>query len=437
MYNDECYGVGMQTGHKAGSMSMGSHGGPRETVYLTKRVRTSDEFKHQQREHRQIMSKIHLVLISAQAVPNITPILDDRFRPDQVIMLVSKDMEQRADHLERIYKPRGIKVSRWPIDDAWDIEHIRFRVMELLERHEQDGIALNATGGTKPMSIAAYEVFREDDKPIFYVHPERDRLIWMHPGNQTSVDLADRIKLKEYLIAYGANEVKEIHKSGVPDSLRTLTAGLIANIGAYAPALSSLNWYAASADNRHLRSQELSRDLNGNHAFWELVKVFEAAGLLHQEGNRLGFKDEEARFIVNGGWLELHAYACCLNLKKSLGIQDVARSVEVSRQQRHNQVLNELDVALLKDNRLYLLECKTKGFSGNDRKHDEGAEVLYKLDSLRDLLGGLQAKAMLVSFKELNKHNRHRAKELKIEYCCHQDLKFLEEKIGQWLKKQG
>lgn len=427
----------MQTGHKAGSMSMGSHGGPRETVYLTKCMGMSEEINHRRREHRQIMNKIHLVLISAQAVPNITPILDDRFRPDQVIMLVSKDMEHRAGHLEKIYKPRGIKVSRWQIDDAWDVEHVRNRVMELLSEYERYDIVLNATGGTKPMSIAAYEVFRTFEKPIFYIHPEKDRLIWMHPGDRETVDLADRIKLKEYLMAYGADEVKETYKGGVSSNVRDLTLEFINHIHSYATVLPSLNWYAASADNRHLRSHEIGRELKSNHAFWEMLERFENAGLLHQDGNRLVFKDEESRFIVNGGWLELHAYACCLNLKKTLGIQDVARSVEVSRQQGTNKVENELDVALLYDNRLYLLECKTKGFSGNDRKHDEGAEVLYKLDSLRDRLGGLQAKAMLVSFKELKKHNRHRAKELKIDYCCHQDLKSLQEKIEFWIKKQG
>jgi len=100
-------------------------------------------------------------------------------------------------------------------------------------------------------------------------------------------------------------------------------------------------------------------------------------------------------------------------------------------------VLNEIDVALLKDNRLYLLECKTKRYSGQSKKHSEGADVLYKLDSIRDLLGGLQAKAMLVSIKKLQQYHLDRAKELNIEICCYQDLKFLEQKIDKWLNKGG
>jgi len=380
--------------------------------------------------------KTHLILISAQAVPNITPILDDRFKPEQVVMLVSDDMLKRSEYLEKIYKPRGIKVSRWKIDEPWDIEHIRNRIEDLLLENEYDTIALNATGGTKPMSIAAYEVFRENNLEIFYIHPEQDRLIWMHP-KRPSVDLADRIKLKEYFLAYGANEVNELYKGGVISSYRELTEELVKNIHTFEPALSSLNYYAAKSDNPRLLSPDIDSNLNRNYAFWELIELFEQTGLLRKEGHGIVFPDENSRFIVNGGWLELYTYACCLDLKKPNGIQDVCHSVEVSRQQGKNTVLNEMDVALLKDNRLYLLECKTKQFSGNGKKHSEGADVLYKLDSIRDLLGGLQAKAMLVNFKKLEYHHLDRAKELNIEICCYQDLKFLQEIIEQWLNKGG
>lgn len=139
----------------------------------------------------------HLILISAQAVANITPILDEQYRPRKVVMLVSDDMRQRADWLESVIRSRVSHINRWSIDNAWNIEHIRDQVIELLDAYPEN-IALNATGGTKPMSIAAYEVFREFDKPIFYVHPEHDRIIWMHPADQPGGDLADRLKLPEF-----------------------------------------------------------------------------------------------------------------------------------------------------------------------------------------------------------------------------------------------
>lgn len=375
--------------------------------------------------------KAHLVLVSAQAVPNFTPILDERFKPEEVIMLVTDDMRIFSESLERIYQPRGVKVSRWPINDPWDIEHIRHRIEALLVTKKNTDISLNATGGTKPMSIAAYEVFRENNLDIFYVHPEQDTLIWMYP-KRPSVDLADRIKLKEYLFAYGADKVKVQNKKGVDSSMRELSDELVSNIQRYESALSSLNYFAATADNPRLISAEIDKSFNGNYDFWDLVDLFRQAELLHRQGDRLRFPDKNARFLVNGGWLELYAYTCCLNLKKTSGIQDVSHSVEVSRKQGRNVVLNELDVALLKDNKLYVIECKTKRFSGNGKKHSKAADVLYKLDSITGILGGLYAKSMLVSYKKLQQHHRDRAKELEIELCCFQDLQFLQERIEKW-----
>ena len=42
----------------------------------------------------------HLCLVSKQATPNLTPLLDRKFQPDTVVLLVSPDMHQQAGWLE-------------------------------------------------------------------------------------------------------------------------------------------------------------------------------------------------------------------------------------------------------------------------------------------------------------------------------------------------
>ncbi|NOU13374.1 MAG: DUF1887 domain-containing protein, partial [Methylococcaceae bacterium] len=39
----------------------------------------------------------HLILVSAQPIPNLTPVLDDNLKPKKVIMLVSADMQERSN----------------------------------------------------------------------------------------------------------------------------------------------------------------------------------------------------------------------------------------------------------------------------------------------------------------------------------------------------
>src|SRR5574343_1216142 len=132
----------------------------------------------------------HLILVSTQPIPNITPMLDESTRPQKVLMLVSADMRERAQALENIFKPRGIGVEQIPIADPWDAAGIEETVLNLLCRYPDGSVALNATGGTKLMAIAAYGVFKSQHAPIYYVHPERDQLLWLSP-KQPPHELAD------------------------------------------------------------------------------------------------------------------------------------------------------------------------------------------------------------------------------------------------------
>jgi len=371
----------------------------------------------------------HVILISAQAVPNITPLLDEQFKPQKVIMLISPDMRQRADWLEAIIKTKGILTQRWEIANAWDIEHIRDQMMDLVDPHQDGSIALNATGGTKPMSIAAYEVFRAFEKPIFYVHPEHDRIIWMYPSDRPGHDLADRIKLPEFLKAYGAT-LTRADKQGVPDPFKDLTQTLISQVQTLSAPLSLINAYAADA------KLTLSATLSPKHLKYngllDLIDLFSANRLLELNRDKLVFTDETSRFYVNGGWLEQHVYGLCLKLKKEKGIQDIGRSIEVERNHRNPPVRNEMDVAFLKDNRLYVIECKTH--TDKNQRNSKSTDALYKLDSLKDLLGGLQARAMLISFNSPSSYDLQRAGDLGIAVCAHQDLAQLPQKLTAWIR---
>jgi hypothetical protein len=372
----------------------------------------------------------HLILVSAQPIPNLTPIFDDTLRPKKVVMLVSADMQERSQALENIFKPRGISVERCLIKDPWDADGIREQIEDLLlTQYPDGGIALNATGGTKLMSIAAYQAFSSCQLPVFYVHPEHDRLIWLAP-KQPDVDLSDRLKLEDYLMAYGS-PVDTLDRTGVKEPLRQLTQQLLTDYDRYAGELGTLNYLALKADNPQLTT-EIEAGPQSKPLLWELLERFEAAGLCNIKGHSLCFVDENARFTTNGGWLEIHTYALCLNLKKTLGIQDIACNINLARQPAGRAVVkNEIDIGLIKDNRLHLIECKTQRF-----KEDKDADVLYKLDSLRDLMGGLQGRALLVSFNHLDKSSRARAKELNIELCCGTELKNLQQHLQRWLTNE-
>lgn len=378
----------------------------------------------------------HLCLVSGQATPNLTPALDPQTRPARVVLLVSPDMRQRAVWLGRVLRSRGIRVEDWAVEDAWDIESLEVRILELLEREadavRSQSLVLNATGGTKPMSIAAYEAFRAYDLPIFYVHPEKDRLIWMHPSGRSPRDLENRVRLDAFLLAHGAR-MERSRTDGVQPRLRALTDWLVASAGTFGRALAKLNWLASEAEGG-LVSRDMDPRSLGDTRLQELIDRFAAVGMLEVRGRRLRFADERARFFVNGGWLEEHAFDVCARLRGQVrSIQDVARSVDIVRETvRGEEVPNEIDVACLAENRLYLLECKTRVWRGEDAAAP-GANALYRLDTLTDLLGGLQARAMLVSYHDLPSHVLRRAADLGVGVCTGRRLPELESDLLAWM----
>lgn len=371
---------------------------------------------------------IHVCLVSDEAAPNLTPLLDKNTRPKEAILLYADETQHYADWLERVIKQAsGVKVSRWHLHSRWRIEHIQDKVTELLTRHEGKLIALNATCGTRPMSMGAYEAFRAQSKPIFYVHPRHDQLIWMYPRGLERHQLADRIKMTNFIIAYGG-EVIEKHQHSVPRAYRAFAQELVANIRHYSHALGSLNWLANTAE-KDLRSKPMERWHRDSKTFMELLERMRDLGLAYAQNGQLIFHDEAARFFANGGWLEQYVYATVDSLRQRIpAIQDNVQGLVV---ERGEQVRNEVDVAFLADNKLHVIECKAKKFKKGNSK--TGAEALYKMDTVTAMMGGMQARAMLVNYKPMREVDLRRAREMGIEVLQEKELQDLQGQLERWI----
>jgi hypothetical protein len=146
----------------------------------------------------------HLCLVSQQATPNLVPVLDAGFRPRRVVMVVTPDMRQRAQWLEDTLRPRAaVQVERIDVQDAWDMHGIIDTLVGWLDKQPADArIALNVTGGTKPMAMAAQQVFAMAGRPVFYLHQARAEVQWLEPRLPPRA-LANRLSLDDYLHAHG------------------------------------------------------------------------------------------------------------------------------------------------------------------------------------------------------------------------------------------
>jgi hypothetical protein len=376
------------------------------------------------------MKYIHVCLVSDQPIPNLIPLKMPNFSTEKVVLLVSPDKKVQADRIEGVIKSWKIDTERYPIS-PFDLESARDTCLDILSRLENKKVILNVTGGTKIMALAAFEVFREMKRPILYVDTQNREIQRIH---HTSEKLAFEsvLKIKPYLAAYGqkifAEDSDEQRVSGHSSVISTL----LREINKYERAIGILNKHSAPLRNVRTFPVEVEidrRDLSKYH-FDEILVLLQKNNIVAYKDNKIVFRDYHHVSFVSGGWLEEYVYS----VVKKISPDDVKMSVKVEWDQKGPEPpTNEYDVIFTFKNRLYLVECKTKRFEGEDREASN-ADSIYKLDSLRDAAGGLFGKGMLVSYKKLTDSQKKRLKANKLEYCDGPNLKNLSQKIKEWIK---
>lgn len=385
----------------------------------------------------------HLCLVSAQATPNLLPLLDDNWRPKHVVLACTAQMKDKAHSLRAVVQTKGgTTVELLDLPDAYDYTALAETFMTWLGQHEHSSVALNVTGGTKLMAVAAQEVFRSDNRPVFYVSVETDEII--HIGHSSkSQPLQAKLKVHELLKAHGYTVFAQ-DAPQVTRELRDLTARLIDHVASAGRALGTFNALAQQAKNNHLRA-ELSPQQQDSRALSDIVALFQEAGLLRQHGSALVFTNEQARFFANGGWLETHVFNTLQGLRPQYpGLTDVTMGLRVAFAQPGSKQpgpdKNELDVAFLYRNTLHIIECKTANLGQTGTGTDSKAtEALYKMESLLKL-GGLRTKGMVVDYRgdfSKSEANQKRAKDVGIAIASGPQLRDLKGHIQRlWLDKK-
>ena len=370
---------------------------------------------------------IHVCLVSDQAAANLLPALDPALKPAEVVLLVSAKMRGRADHLEAVLRETGVRTSRVELADEHDHSALEAALLEVAGARDGQAIALNVTGGTKLMALAAQAVAAAAGWAVFYVDADTDEVIWLAPKTHRQ-RLSQQLRLRHYLRGYGFNLTQGTPRPHNERRYDDLLRTLVTQAGSLAQPLSQLNWIAQLAeDGRRLQAQ-LSDAQADSRALEALLREFEDAGVLRVAATTLTFAGTAERDFVKGGWLERHVFQTLAGLKSELGVRDDAMNLVV---EDANGVRNELDVAFLARNRLFVIECKTARM---DRPEAPKAnDTLFKLAENCRRIGGLGTRGMLVSYRPLGEAERRLAGALNIALATGADLARLRDAIGNWV----
>lgn len=376
---------------------------------------------------------VQICLISGQPTPNLIPVLSPETRPKEVVLLVSEGMKKQAGNLEDVFRRYQVRSRREAIADPYDINAVHTQLESLVEGIRKENparsVVVNLTGGTKPMAIGAQTACFYKDVPYFYMNIENGemQLHQLPDDAHTQYQLQGSLKMRDYLEAHGYRlEEKAPHtSSGNENKTRQLLNTLGLNHNSFAEAIGWLNKLAHEAEEKKTLSVALEGEATPDRE--RLLREFSDAGVLTVKDGRICFRSEEDRFFANGGWLEEAVF----EEVNSLNFQECKKNITV--RSKENSTENEIDVAFMVQNRLYLIECKTSNFA-NDRQMEQN--ILYKLDSL-SRQGGLNTRGMLVSYRKLTKAVRNRAKDLRIDFVEAKQLPDLKNRIRSWVSKGG
>ena len=376
------------------------------------------------------MSRIHVCLVSSQPIPNLIPLRMEELKPEKVVLLVSPDMETQFQRLEKVIREWGVVVEKVPIA-PYDLNSAKETCMNILAKYEKEDIILNATGGTKIMAFAAFEVFREMGNTILYVDTQ-DRWIQMLSPQSQRLDFKGVLKVPTYLNAYGQIILKERTGKLTIDKHLPIIEELVKISEMYQEAIKILNGYAAPLRNARTFpfEIEIKKQDYANQGFQKIIELFEGHCLLKYSDGLIQFSDLEDVEFASGGWMEEYVF----HTVSLLDVTDVRMGIEVKWDTAGSKYpINEYDVVFTQNNRLFLIECKTKRFEGADRAGFND-EPIYKLENLRDAAGGVYGKGMLVSYQRLTDAQKRRLTANKLSFCDGSDLKNLRGRIAQWIK---
>lgn len=326
------------------------------------------------------MKTILVSLVSDHTIPNILAIR--HFKPDGLLFVSTKEMEDKGKTaaILKTLEMLGLKYESTPVIVQEDsILDFHKKISQRIEGSEDAEFIVNLTGGTKIMSIAAYEFFKDYGSKMLYIPIPKNEFITPFPKKSTSkpVPLSARLTVAQYLTAYGLDVKNEGKLAGYREEAvarKDLSKSIVES---YEEVKNLLVWLSGNLrQHRKKKLFHLKGEFEGaNEIEARLLDSIEIDYDNHIISRN--FAQSEIRYLT-GGWLEEFCFVQLLQWVGH-GIDDAVIGLQLKDAQGRN---NEFDIMFTRDNSLYFVECKSL-----DQHDDRNANALYKIGALQKEFG--------------------------------------------------
>lgn len=377
----------------------------------------------------------HICLVSEQTLPNyLGAIVPDAF-PKKIHLIVTERMKERANILEKALRSRGYDVKQYPLSTPQP-EAVQNVLDAILEKSGPE-IAINVTGGTKIMALAAVDWAAIQDTPpfLFYVDTDNKKILQVG-GKMEQYSLNFSMTIKELLYTASGHSIKSMKKDPIDTKTRDALDELIRVFIKNPSALALFNKCANK--NNSLWSD---MPISCSDEFSKAIEITRQLGMLEITSGKILYSSEDSRRWCNGEWLEDYIRKELYQIKCKKIIEDFASNIKLDYriQIPHNKEddWNELDASFTANNKIFIIECKSCDMEKNkknDKLQSKAEKAIYKLDSIKKNFGGVLARGMIVCIHTPRPIDIQRCKDLRIELLYGADVLKLEEKIKTWIQ---
>ena len=379
---------------------------------------------------------VHVCTISGELTPNYIPVMHEKFMPKELVLLASNEMQQEVERFIQVIKSSHphIQIHTINIEDIYNMralkEKVDLYIKQYIETNEdaEKQIVLNTTGGTKLMSFELLSLFNSWGLDSFYFKIENSEILYLNRernedesgGDEASsiILIPQKLNLPDYIKLHG-HEVVGLQKYSTNHKKKELLEELITFPNRYQTDLSHLNYEINKVSDSILKVPLTKTTM-------PVVDEFIKAGYCSLEGKTLVFATKEDKAFVRGGWFEDYVYSIVSELD---AIQALELNVQIKSTEEKVHKPNELDVSFMRNNRLYVIECKAANYEGQARK--SGVDSLNKLQTFNNL-GGRSTQLAFVSYFPVSSDMRDRAKGHNIEVIDGNNVRGLKKLLDRW-----
>ncbi len=284
--------------------------------------------------------------MAVKPFPNI--IAQKYIKPQKVILLYSEASAKQKENYKSVFPNMNFEDQKI---DAFNFNDISTSIKNIIADNNDAKLFFNITGGTKIMSIAAFDIAKTMKLSSLYIDSENNKIYVFGNGSETEEDLNIKITSEEYLKSNG--HVYKIIEPRLPEDSRIQYYEYLENNYSLdiSRFLTKINEKFNVLKNKFYKDSSPLMENNFKY-IWDESK---RTSIINLYGNQFFINGRDSIKYICGLWFEDLVY-----YKKFYGnnnYDEIIRNIHI-QDKGGKQDMIELDIIGLRKNNLYLLNLK-------------------------------------------------------------------------------